>query len=155
MLVCWCPYCAGQVVLIYLGMYDLVCSVLLCPSLLCSLWSALVWSRLLCSRQVCCCCAQSCLVRSVLFWCGPLCFTLDLSALPFVVGLFFYSLVWSKLGCPACCARAQKLVRQRDWNIISSCLSQYVGRGQGSAAGAAEDYMTCMLDALKCMRPLT
>ena len=25
------------------------------------------------------------------------------------------------------------------------------GRGQGSAAGAAEDHMTCMLDALKCM----
>ena len=27
-----------------------------------------------------------------------------------------------------------------------------VGRGQGSAAGAAEDHMTCMLDALKCVR---
>ena len=25
------------------------------------------------------------------------------------------------------------------------------GRGQGSAAGAAEDHMTCMSDALKCM----
>ena len=25
------------------------------------------------------------------------------------------------------------------------------GRGQGSAAGAAEDHMTCMLNALKCM----
>ena len=32
-----------------------------------------------------------------------------------------------------------------------TCFSQYVGRGQGSAAGAAEDHMTCMLDALKCM----
>ena len=32
-----------------------------------------------------------------------------------------------------------------------SCFSQCVGRGQGSAAGAAEDDMTCMLDALKCM----
>ena len=32
-----------------------------------------------------------------------------------------------------------------------SCFSQCVGRGQGSAAGAAEDHMTCMLDALKCM----
>ena len=32
-----------------------------------------------------------------------------------------------------------------------SCCSQCVGRGQGSAAGAAEDHMTCMLDALKCM----
>ena len=31
-----------------------------------------------------------------------------------------------------------------------SCCSQCVGRGQGSAAGAAEDHMTCMLDALKC-----
>ena len=28
-----------------------------------------------------------------------------------------------------------------------SCFSQCVGRGQGSAAGAAEDHMTCMLDA--------
>ena len=25
------------------------------------------------------------------------------------------------------------------------------GRGQGSAAGAAEDHMTCMLDALQCV----
>ena len=32
-----------------------------------------------------------------------------------------------------------------------SCFAQCVGRGQGSAAGAAEDRMTCMLDALKCM----
>ena len=32
-----------------------------------------------------------------------------------------------------------------------SCFSQCVGRGQGSAAGAAEDHMTCMVDALKCM----
>ena len=32
-----------------------------------------------------------------------------------------------------------------------SCFSQCVGRGQGSAAGAAEDHMTCMLDALNCM----
>ena len=32
-----------------------------------------------------------------------------------------------------------------------SCFSQCNGRGQGSAAGAAEDHMTCMLDALKCM----
>ena len=82
-------------------------------------------------------------VRSGPFWCGPLCFTLDWSALAFLVGLFFYSFVWSKLGCPACCARAG-LVRQHDCNIISSCLSQYVGRGQGSAAGAAEDHMTCL-----------
>jgi len=28
-----------------------------------------------------------------------------------------------------------------------SCFSQCVGRGQGSAVGAAEDHMTCMLDA--------
>ena len=28
-----------------------------------------------------------------------------------------------------------------------SCFSQCVGRGQGSAAGAAEDHMTCKLDA--------
>ena len=28
-----------------------------------------------------------------------------------------------------------------------SCFCQCVGRGQGSAAGAAEDHMTCMLDA--------
>ena len=32
-----------------------------------------------------------------------------------------------------------------------SCFSQCVGRGQGSAAGAAEDHMTCMLDAFKSM----
>ena len=32
-----------------------------------------------------------------------------------------------------------------------SCFSQCVGRGQGSAAGAAEDHMTCMLDVFKCM----
>ena len=32
-----------------------------------------------------------------------------------------------------------------------SCCSHCVGRRQGSAAGAAEDRMTCMLDALKCM----
>ena len=32
-----------------------------------------------------------------------------------------------------------------------SCFSQCVGRGQGSAVGAAEDHMMCMLDALKCM----
>ena len=32
-----------------------------------------------------------------------------------------------------------------------SCCSQSAGRGQGSAAGAAEDHMTCMLDALKRM----
>ena len=41
------------------------------------------------------------------------------------------------------------------FNIVAashcSCCSQCVGRGQGSAAGAAEDHMTCMLDALKCM----
>ena len=55
MLVCRCPYCAGQVVLIiYMGRHDLVCSVLLCPSLFCSLWSALVCSSLLCSRQAYC-----------------------------------------------------------------------------------------------------
>ena len=30
-----------------------------------------------------------------------------------------------------------------------SCFAQCVGRGQGSAAGAAEDHMTCMLDLLK------
>ena len=32
-----------------------------------------------------------------------------------------------------------------------SCFSHCVRRGQGGAAGAAEDHMTCMLDALKCM----
>ena len=32
-----------------------------------------------------------------------------------------------------------------------SCFSQCVGRGQGNAAGAAEDHMTCMSDVLKCM----
>ena len=32
-----------------------------------------------------------------------------------------------------------------------SCFSQFVERGQGSAAGAAEDHMTCMLDAVKCI----
>ena len=36
-----------------------------------------------------------------------------------------------------------------------SCFAQCVGRGQGSAAGAAEDHMTCMLDALKCMELYT
>ena len=126
-LVCRCPYCPGQVVLIYLGRHDLVCSVLLCPSLVCSLWSALVRSRLLCSRQACSHCARSCLVRSGLFWCCPLCFTLDWSALVFLVGLFLYSLVWFKLVCPICCARAG-LVRQHDCGMECSCLSEYVGR---------------------------
>ena len=32
-----------------------------------------------------------------------------------------------------------------------SCFSRCVGRGQGSAAGAAEDHMMCMVDASKCM----
>ena len=32
-----------------------------------------------------------------------------------------------------------------------NCFSQCVERGRGSAAGAAEDHMTCMLDALQCM----
>ena len=32
-----------------------------------------------------------------------------------------------------------------------SCFSQCVERGQGSAAGAAEDHMTCMVESLKCM----
>ena len=32
-----------------------------------------------------------------------------------------------------------------------SCFSYRAGRAQGSAAGAAEDHMTCMLNALKCM----
>ena len=36
-----------------------------------------------------------------------------------------------------------------------SCFSQCVGCGQGSAAGAAEDHMMCMLDASKCMGLLT
>ena len=33
--------------------------------------------------------------------------------------------------------------------VVISC--GVSGRGQGSAAGAAEDHMTCMLDAYKCM----
>ena len=107
-------------------------------------WSGLILFALFCfAHSVCIGLAQSCLVRSAPFWCGPLCFTLEWSALAFLVGLFFYNLVWSKLGCPACCARAG-LVRQHDCNIISSCLSQYVGRGEGSAAGAAEDHRTCL-----------
>ena len=32
-----------------------------------------------------------------------------------------------------------------------NCFSQCVERGRGSAAGAAEDHMTCMLDALQCI----
>ena len=32
-----------------------------------------------------------------------------------------------------------------------NCFSQCVKRGRGSAAGAAEDHMTCMLDALQTM----
>ena len=32
-----------------------------------------------------------------------------------------------------------------------NCFSQCVERGRGSAVGAAEDHMTCMLDALQCM----
>ena len=44
---------------------------------------------------------------------------------------------------------------QHGFNMVAashcSCFSQCVGRGQGSAAGAAADHMTCMLDALKCM----
>ena len=40
---------------------------------------------MLCSRQACSRYARSCLVRSGLFWFGPLCFTLDWSALVFLV----------------------------------------------------------------------
>ena len=94
---------------------------LLCSSLLsCSLWS----------------CVCSVVIHFALLYAGllsPFC----------LVCSSFYSLVWNKPGCPACCARAG-LVRKHDRNIISSCLSQYVGRGQGSAAGAAEDHMTCL-----------
>ena len=32
-----------------------------------------------------------------------------------------------------------------------NCFSQRVERGRGCAAGAAEDHMTCTLDAWKCM----
>ena len=62
------------------------------------------------------------------FWCCPLCLTLDWSAMVFLVDLFFYSLVWFKLVCAVCCARAG-LVKQHDCGIECSCLSQYVGRG--------------------------
>ena len=47
-----------------------------------------------------------------------------------------------------------------EWHFIMvaashcSCCSQSVGRGQGSAAGAAEDHMACMLDAQKCVGPV-
>ena len=44
-----------------------------------------------------------------------------------MVSLFFYSLVWFKLVCAVCCARAG-LVKQHDCGIECSCLSQYVGR---------------------------
>ena len=153
--VCRCSYCAGQVVLIiYLGRHDLVCSVLLCPSLFCSLWSALVWSSLLCSRQVCCRWSQSRLVRSGVFWSGLLCFTLDWYAMVLLVSLFFYRLVWFKLVCPFCCARVG-LVRQHDCDVKGSWLSQYVGRGQGSAAGTAEDHMTCLYFSQRRLGPLT
>ena len=46
----------------------------------------------------------------------------------FFVSLFSYSLVWFKLVCAVCCARAG-LVKQHDCGIECSCLSQYVGRG--------------------------
>ena len=45
-----------------------------------------------------------------------------------MVSLFFYSLVWFKLVCAVCYARAG-LVKQHDCGIECSCLSQYVGRG--------------------------
>ena len=80
------------------------------------------------------------LVCSGLVWSALL---YDWSALVFLVSLFFYRLVWFKLVCPVCCARAG-LVRQHDCDVKGSCLSQYVGRGQGSAAGTAEDHMTCL-----------
>ena len=38
------------------------------------------------------------------------------------------SLVWFKLVCAVCCARAG-LVKQHDCGVECSCLSQYVGRG--------------------------
>ena len=128
--------CPGLVVLVYLVRPDRVCSVLLCSV-------SLHWFGRGCSVPGRCVVVALSLVLFALFRSGVVLFALDWSALAFLVGLLFYSLVCSKLGCPACCARAG-LVRQRDCNIISSCLSQYVGRGQGSAAGAAEDHMTCL-----------
>ena len=46
----------------------------------------------------------------------------------FLVSLFSYSLVWFKLVCAVCRARAG-LAKQHDCGIECSCLSQYVGRG--------------------------
>ena len=129
-------YCPGLVVLVYLVRPDLVCSVLLCSF-------SLHWFGRGCSVPGRCVVVALSLVLFALFRSGVVLFALDWSALAFLVGLLFYSLVWSKLGCPACCAGAG-LVRQRDRNIMSSCLSQSAGRGPGSAAGAAEDHMICL-----------
>ena len=54
----------------------------------------------------------------------------------FLVSLFFYSLVWFKLVCAVCCARAG-LVKQYDCGIECSCLSQYIGRGNSIWFGFA------------------
>ena len=52
----------------------------------------------------------------------------------FLVSLFSYSLVWFKLLCDVCCARAG-LVKQHDCGIECSCFSQYVGRGNSICFG--------------------
>ena len=109
-------YCPGLVVLIYLVRSDLV-------ALFCFPKSCVF--ALVCIGLV-----EAALFQagvSVPFWFGPLCFTLDWSAVVFLVSLFSYSLVWFKLVCAVCCARAG-LVKQHDCGIERSCLSQYVGR---------------------------
>ena len=73
---------------------------------------------------------------------------------------YFGKLFVTKVLCMQCGTLAWILdvyafISAWDFDMVAashcSCFSQCVGRGQGSAAGAAEDHMTCMLDALKCM----
>ena len=67
-------------------------------------------------------------------------------------GIFVYFLVWKALcmqfGTLAWTLAAFSFISAWHFNMVAashcSCFSQCVERGQGSAAGAAEDHMTCM-----------
>ena len=84
----FCPCWSGGVctVLVWSSWYTW--SGLIAFASFCFAHLALVWSRLLCSRQACSRWARSCLVRSGLFWCCPLCFTLE--SRPVCSGLFVW-----------------------------------------------------------------
>ena len=63
----------------------------------------------------------------------------------------FGTLTWGLLLCFLSFQHGILTWLQHSIAVCSCFFSISFGRGQGSAAGAAEDHMTCMLDALKCM----